>query len=208
MLARETAFAALLEQIADCAIAINHTRHVVLANREAHALLQNRKLIRESVSGCLGFAAHAAEAAFTKALEGCVGKVKRPFASSFMVRTGNRAAHPVHVVPLHTLSSPEAAGQSSALALILIGSDRGCALPSESALRNRYGLSRREAVVVLHVAAGATLKETADALGVMIATVRNQLAAAMRKLGVRRRAELVALLAGLISRINLKAFDQ
>jgi DNA-binding CsgD family transcriptional regulator len=204
MLSNEPAFAALIEQIADGAIAISRNRQVLLANREAVALLHSQKLIKQSSSGGLGFVCREAEAAFTSALEGCVGTIDHQLPTSFIVRSGNRSTHPVHVVPLKSSEASRQTAPSGPLALILIESDRKHSFPSEITLRTSYRLSNREAAVVLSVASGATLKETAFSLGVTMATVRNQLGAAMRKLRVRRRAQLVAVLAGMISKINLK----
>lgn len=59
-------------------------------------------------------------------------------------------------------------------------------------------LTRREAEVAAYVAAGTTTKTTAYALGLDEVTVRGYLRIAMTKLGVRSRAELVALRAALV----------
>jgi DNA-binding CsgD family transcriptional regulator len=56
-------------------------------------------------------------------------------------------------------------------------------------------LTAREAEVVAAVIGGATSREVADAAGVSVRTVDNQLAAVYRKLGVKGRKELAALLA-------------
>jgi len=200
--AAETALAALLEQVGDCAIAIDRRRRVRFANRRALALLESRALIAERPSRGLSFVAHEAEEAFTRALEGCLGTIERPAAASFMVRVGSGRALPVHVLPLRTAGSFAAAGANAAVALVVIGAERSRAVPPDTALRSLYGLSRREADVALLIAEGASARETASRLGVSTATTRNQLAAAMAKLGVHRRAELVALLAGLLPRLG------
>jgi DNA-binding CsgD family transcriptional regulator len=60
-----------------------------------------------------------------------------------------------------------------------------------------HALTRREAEVAAYVAKGTPTKVTAYALGLDEVTVRGYLRAAMTKLGVRSRAELVALRATL-----------
>ena len=66
-----------------------------------------------------------------------------------------------------------------------------------------YRLTNAEIEVVLQIAAGVSVAEAADALGVARATARNQLAAAMAKMGVHRQGELVAVVAGLAPRLRL-----
>jgi DNA-binding NarL/FixJ family response regulator len=61
-------------------------------------------------------------------------------------------------------------------------------------------LGEREREVVRYVALGHTTKETAYALGVEAATVTSHLIAAMRKLGVSTRVELL----GLLSRMAIE----
>jgi DNA-binding CsgD family transcriptional regulator len=58
-------------------------------------------------------------------------------------------------------------------------------------------LTRREAEVTAYVATGTTTKSTAYALGLDEVTVRGYLRAAMMKLGMRSRTELIALRAAL-----------
>jgi DNA-binding CsgD family transcriptional regulator len=60
-----------------------------------------------------------------------------------------------------------------------------------------HALTRREAEVTAYVASGTPTRVTAYALGIDEVTVRGYLHAAMAKLGVRSRAELVALRATL-----------
>jgi DNA-binding CsgD family transcriptional regulator len=66
-------------------------------------------------------------------------------------------------------------------------------------------LTRREAEVAAHVASGSTTKVTAYALGLDEVTVRGYLRTAMTKLGLRSRAELVALRATLEPGADLRA---
>lgn len=56
-----------------------------------------------------------------------------------------------------------------------------------------FGLSRAEAIVVQHLASGLDLEQIAARRGVCLTTIRNQLKAALGKLGVSRQVELVSI---------------
>ena len=62
------------------------------------------------------------------------------------------------------------------------------------ALWEAFGLSPAEAALALRLLEGRSLGEVATAQRVAKQTLRNQLAAVMRKTGTSRQAELVALL--------------
>jgi DNA-binding NarL/FixJ family response regulator len=70
-------------------------------------------------------------------------------------------------------------------------------------LKILYGLTTAEANVAVHLASGETVSDAAESLGVSRTTLRNELVAAMAKLGVHRQAEMVALVAGLTPRVDL-----
>ena len=70
-------------------------------------------------------------------------------------------------------------------------------------LKSLYGLSNAEARVVLSITEGDSLHTIADRLGISRATARNQLAAAMAKLGVHRQAELVGVVAAVAPHLDL-----
>jgi DNA-binding NarL/FixJ family response regulator len=53
----------------------------------------------------------------------------------------------------------------------------------------RFGLSRREAQVLLEVARGRTNDQIADALGISRSTVKTRLENVFRRLGVQSRTE-------------------
>jgi DNA-binding CsgD family transcriptional regulator/PAS domain-containing protein len=68
-------------------------------------------------------------------------------------------------------------------------------MPSHQALKACYGLTEAEAKLAVRLGTGDDLSDAADALTISKVTARNQLAAAMRKMGVNRQAELVAAVA-------------
>jgi DNA-binding CsgD family transcriptional regulator len=69
-------------------------------------------------------------------------------------------------------------------------------LPSEQSLCSRFGLTAAEAHIALGIARGETLALMASARGTSVTTARTQLQSVFAKVGVRRQAELVALLSG------------
>jgi DNA-binding CsgD family transcriptional regulator/PAS domain-containing protein len=77
------------------------------------------------------------------------------------------------------------------------------ALPSVATLRECFGLTAAEARLVVHIASGMTLDDVAARTSVSKLTVRNQLSAAMKKVGVRRQSELMTTVAALAPRFKL-----
>ena len=67
-------------------------------------------------------------------------------------------------------------------------------LPSEELLAALFGLSRAEARLALGLLMGRSAAEYARHAGVGMATIRSQLHSIFSKTGVRRQAQLVALL--------------
>ncbi|GLK79304.1 helix-turn-helix transcriptional regulator [Methylopila turkensis] len=91
----------------------------------------------------------------------------------------------------------EACGTGREVRAIILLTDPDEAPPAvrESALTHAFRLSATEARLVAALARGETLESCAAARGVALSTVRNQLAAAFDKTGVRRQSELIALVA-------------
>jgi DNA-binding CsgD family transcriptional regulator len=58
-------------------------------------------------------------------------------------------------------------------------------------LQNRFGLTRAEARLVVHLVTGRSLKSSAKALGVGYETVRRQVKSVFQKTGTHRQSELV-----------------
>jgi DNA-binding CsgD family transcriptional regulator len=72
-------------------------------------------------------------------------------------------------------------------------------------LEERFHLTYTEARLVVHLVQGASLKSSAEALGVKYETVRSYLKSAFQKTGTHRQAELVLRVFHAMSDPNLTA---
>ena len=86
-----------------------------------------------------------------------------------------------------------AAGGASRAAVWILNTEAP-ALPSEELLSALFGLSRAEARLAIGLLMGRTAAEHARHAGVGVATIRSQLHRIFSKTGVRRQAQLIALL--------------
>ncbi len=105
---------------------------------------------------------------------------------------------------------PEAAHDALALAQgILVFKDPEVRLmPSVVTLKESFGLTDAEARLAINIALGKTLEEVAVANSIAPVTARNQLSAAMRKMGVRRQPELVAIMSSMAPNIAIGSNDR
>ena len=113
--------------------------------------------------------------------------------SSFPLRDPlGQAVLVLHLIPVRR-SAHDVFGPSFALLLLVpVGRER---TPPADLLRSLFDLTPAAARVAQGVATGQTLDDLAQAGGVSINTVRNQLRAVLEKTGCARQAELAALLA-------------
>lgn len=129
------------------------------------------------------------------------GGAARPRLRSIRLGAGQEARG-AHLVVLE----PEAAaglsvgwfGERTLASHLLIIEPPGAAADREGKLAATLRLTPAEAAVVVGLADGLGLGEIAEARRLSIHTVRNQLKAAMAKAGVRRQAELVRTVGGLL----------
>lgn len=82
---------------------------------------------------------------------------------------------------------------------------RPCALATAppAILRTLYGLTTAEIDIVNAIVLGMSVDSAAECLGIARATARNQVSAAMAKMGVNRQAQLVAQVGALVPRLRL-----
>jgi DNA-binding CsgD family transcriptional regulator len=175
------------ESVGLCLLTIRRDGYVLDLNAAAELALKGSSIFR-IVNGCLQAVrqrdADALTAALTAATR-CAG----PIGSTFPIEpsgAGRRIG--VAVTPLAS------SGTSAALlAFRLEGSRTDLALQ----LRQVYGLTRMEAELAVSMHAGRSQREHAEARGVLESTIRSQLKSLTAKMGCRRQAEVVALIANL-----------
>ncbi|MBR0692286.1 helix-turn-helix transcriptional regulator [Bradyrhizobium lablabi] len=99
----------------------------------------------------------------------------------------------VHVVPIRGVAH-DLFVQASALVIVtpVVPSE----MPTTEVLQGLFDLTPAEARVARCIGEGRTVEAIAGAFGVSRETIRNQLKAVLAKTGLRRQAELAALLAG------------
>ena len=107
------------------------------------------------------------------------------------------------LLPLRPAGGDAALTVAGPRALLVVQEARSASLPKDL-LRSLYRLTNAEAALVLQIASGASVADAAEAGSVTLTTARNQLAAAMAKVGVNRQAELVAAIAALAPRLSLE----
>jgi DNA-binding CsgD family transcriptional regulator len=107
-------------------------------------------------------------------------------------RPGGRVPYVLTVVPLGV----DLAVYERPLAMILIA-DPDARSPPEKDLAELFGLSPAESRLTVALLAGKTMREIATDSGVQITTLRTQLSSVLRKVGVRRQAELIRVLANI-----------
>lgn len=103
-------------------------------------------------------------------------------------RAGQRSLI-VHAVQL---GEPNHPGPHTMVVLIDLDLQPGL---NPDTLENIFGLTPAEARLAVQIAAGDTLAQYADAIGISVATARSQLSSIFAKTQTARQAELVALLA-------------
>jgi len=95
---------------------------------------------------------------------------------------------------LHAVPLAERSASGPHTVVILIDLD-AAPQPTPEALQKIFALTHAEAKLAMEIAHGKSPDEIAEAAGVMVGTVRKQLASVFAKTNTHRQAELVALLA-------------
>src|SRR5262245_9275421 len=75
-------------------------------------------------------------------------------------------------------------------------------IPQAGFLETSFGLSPAEARLVAHLITGASLRSSAEALGIKYETVRTYLKSVFHKTGTHRQAELVLTVFSAMSDVN------
>jgi DNA-binding CsgD family transcriptional regulator len=175
-------------------VLINRRGEVLRANAAAEQMLaadpriSRRRLVSSS---------HDATAALDRALHALLWSGDRAAALPPVVlpRPGKQPVL-AHAMRL-TAVTADALAACQAIVVLVDPAQRP--RPPEDVLRAAFGLTCAEAKVARSIGEGRTVDAVSGALGLSRETVRNQLKSVLGKTGVRRQAELVALLARLLN---------
>jgi len=114
-------------------------------------------------------------------------------AGSWMHITSGGQPVPIIVLPLVARQPVEGPWQLP-FAMVLMGNSESRSVLDTSVLTSLFGLSRKESIVAIRLAAGETLNEIAEREFVSPHTVRVHIRDILRKTGTHRQSELVRLL--------------
>ena len=183
-----------LDRLACAAVLIDWRGMVARVNRHADALLG------DGLKVCRG-ALMASDARSNRDLQQLVswvraGPVSRAAAppGRVLVRSAEKGPLIVEALPVAGLAA-DAFGQARAV-LVITDIERRPPVP-EDLLRATFALTPAEARLACRLAAGASLDDAADALGIAKNTARIQLRAVFAKTGTARQGQLIAVLARL-----------
>ncbi|MDO9708627.1 helix-turn-helix transcriptional regulator [Paracraurococcus lichenis] len=196
------ALAEALERLSAAAFVVDAAATVLRANAAGAALLAARDGLQNDNGG--GGALRAALPSDTAALRRLVaaangaGQGVQGGTRLCLARPAPRPPLVVTVLPLGACGGAASGLPPAAVALLLAASP---GLPAEppptGLLRDAFGLTRAEAEVAAHAALGEDAVTIAAALGITQGTARLHLHRVFEKTGVRRQAELCAVLARL-----------
>jgi len=135
-------------------------------------------------------------------LDGAVrGRSADAAAGSWMHITSGGQPVPIIVVPLVSRQPVEGPWQLPA-AMMLLGNSESRSVLDAAVLTSLFGLSRKESIIAIRLAAGETLNEIAEREFLSPHTVRVHIRDTLRKTGTHRQSELVRLL-HLLPGVNL-----
>ena len=197
--ATEHVLSGVLDRIDGAAVVLGARARVLALNRRAEDIARSGRLFRIDATARLMFRHPGTETGFQQALAVALGSLLDGAQFAFTAPGGTS----VVVLPLRPATAGAASPVAAPRALLVARQPGGTAVLPRDLLKTLYRLTNAEIEVVLQIAAGVGVAEAADALGVARATTRNQLAAAMAKMGVHRQGELVAVVAGLVPRLRL-----
>lgn len=188
-------FAALFDALTVPVLLVDGAMRLVHGNASGHNLLARATPLHiRSGALCatdLG-TNHALRAAVAQAVEdrGALGRK----GLGIPLRLAHDSVGALHVLPLapgHTL------GRSGALAAVFVARSLTPLVAPTQVFAALFGLTPGEGRVFDHIAAGRSVTQTAEALGVEGSTVKTHLLRLYDKTGVRRQAELVHMAASL-----------
>lgn len=193
-----------LSRLEDAAAVLDSAGNVMITNPAAEKLIKAGKVVAVPRGKGLIFREPATDAAYRRALAAALDVAQPTASHSVVVDCPVAGRGSVLILPLRPKAGNLALSVRQAHALVIFRFAAALPLPPKQLLQAHYGLTAAEANVALKLVAGLTPQEAADELGVSPTTVRNQIAAILNKMGVRRQAELVAVICRLAPALKLK----
>ncbi|MBV2149998.1 helix-turn-helix transcriptional regulator [Sphingobium sp. AS12] len=187
---------AVLDRLTVGVVLVDTVKTILHANRAAQMMLQSGDVI-SSRRNCLEFTARAASMALDAAIgRGRPGRGARSCGVDVPIRDERGQNYMVHILPI-TKGSRRAEVQSAASAALFINPVSSTLNVRRPALATMFELTDAETRVLESITQGSSVGSAARALGVSMATVKTHLQHIFDKTGVRRQADLVALVASL-----------
>ncbi len=172
------------------------------ANSWAEALVQADSHLSLQ-DGVLRAHSDTLQAVLRKLLDGAMrGRGAEAASGSWMHITSGGQPVPIIVTPLVSRQPVEGPWQLPA-AMMLFGNSESRAVLDAGVLASLFGLSRKESIIAVRLAAGETLNEIAEREFLSPHTVRVHIRDTLRKTGTHRQSELVRLL-HLLPGVNLE----
>ncbi|WP_299346552.1 LuxR C-terminal-related transcriptional regulator [uncultured Maritalea sp.] len=175
-------------------LVVSAQANLIYANETAHGFLDDNKIIATGLGGADRFVDVNCALQFRTALEGL--KENAPNVSRICLDVDVALGpYEVRMAKLDPFDPPIPFSISIGEPALLVTIGRQ--LPNDNALANlqsKFSLTFAEAAVIDGFSAGKPLRAISEEKQVSIHTVRNQMKAAMAKLGVRSQIELMAFL--------------
>lgn len=194
-LALARAGAMVLDNLDRGVILLGQNAKIRFTNREADRILGSRDGLSSGIDGL-----RAERSDETRQLRRLIfecalaaaGKCISSGGALSITRPSMSAPYWVQVFPAAAPMMPAACGiNPEPMAAVYIKDAERRSSPSQEAVRMRYGLTRAEAELALHLYEGRTLSQISDILGISINTAKTHLKMIFEKVGVSRQSALI-----------------
>jgi DNA-binding CsgD family transcriptional regulator len=193
---RADALSATLDSLTTGIVVVADRGRILHANTAARRMLSARKPIA-AVNGILS----VRDASASRKLASAIASAKEAtIASGIGVALRSREPAIAFVLPL---AHGNLGGQTPAPTAAVFVTEVGASPPADiAALAESFGLTPAETRTLEHLVRGATVADTAAALGVSMATAKTHLVHIFSKTGISRQADLLALVHRLLPPIH------
>jgi DNA-binding CsgD family transcriptional regulator/PAS domain-containing protein len=198
----DEALAAFIDRLPGAVLLVSADGRVMHANGAAQAILAARDGL-SAPAGILEAESLQARPQLRRLIaQAAVGDAERRAGGAMAVpRPSDKRPFAVQVAPAR--GEPALTMSQAPLVLVCISDPEAHSPPPIERLREMFGLTAAESRVALALFEGSSLRDVAEAAGVSIQTVRNQLVRIFEKTGANRQAALI----GLMMRANFAQLD-